>query len=159
MLFDPYGDSRGRKNFTIRIKKVEWLTAAHSQKATRGLETYLKTNKFDETVTSKCRKCHIILKWGDRSYEFDHKNNNHSNNSQNNCYLVCRNCHGKATKIDKIKEYGLFGEVIGHKTIKRKVSYKKVPKEKKTIKTASSRRTTKLAPSKAKLRKRTTSKK
>ena len=51
--------------------------------------------------------------------------NNSSNNSQRNCYLFCRNCHGKATKIDKVAVRGIFGEVEGYKTIKRKVSYKK----------------------------------
>ena len=55
----------------------------------------------------------------------DHKDNNPRNNSQKNCYLVCRNCHGKATKIEKRAVRDMFGGIAGYKTIKRKVSYKK----------------------------------
>lgn len=29
--------------------------------------------------SSKCRKCKTPLTWGDRSYEFDHKDNNSAN--------------------------------------------------------------------------------
>jgi len=74
--------------------------------------------------TSICRNCKRKLTWGDGSYSFDHKDNNSSNNSQSNYFLVCRVCHGKHTKIDKIKTKGFLGDVT-YKTIKRKVGYKK----------------------------------
>jgi hypothetical protein len=47
--------------------------------------------------------------------------------------LVCRICHGKATKIDKRAVRDMFGGISGYKTIKKKVSYKK-PKTKKVSK-------------------------
>jgi hypothetical protein len=53
--------------------------------------------------------------------------------------LVCKNCHGKATKIKVFKERLITGEVIGHRTIKLKVGYKKTAK-KATRKTARTKR-------------------
>jgi len=85
--------------------------------------------------------------WGDRTYNFDHKDNNPANNSQRNCYLVCRICHGKATKIEKRAIRGIFGEVEGYETIKRKVSYKK-PKSTTTKKKVTKKKVTKRAPKK-----------
>jgi hypothetical protein len=85
--------------------------------------------------TSKCRNCGLTLKWGDRTYDFDHKDNNPANNSQNNCYLVCKICHGKHTRIEKRAVRGWFGEAVGYKTVKRKVGYKK-PKPAKTKRVA-----------------------
>ena len=123
MLFDFLGTEKKRKPFSLTAKKIEWMSAAG-----KDVMQYIRDKKF--VKTSKCRKCKRRLVWGDRSYEFDHKDNNSSNNSQKNCYLVCRNCHGKATKIEKraVRE-PFLGTVIGHKTIKRKVGYKK-PKKK-----------------------------
>jgi hypothetical protein len=109
-----------RKQFRISTKKMEWMSA--------GGHDPLKW-RTNWVKTSKCRKCHRILTWGDRSYDFDHKDNNPSHNSQSNCFLVCKSCHGKATKIIKIKTSSLFGSE--YKTIKRKVSYKKPRKTKK----------------------------
>ena len=118
-MFDLFGTDKRKQAFTMTTKKTEWMKAVGRD----------PDGKFYKT--SKCRKCGIKLTWGDRRYNFDHKDNNPANNSQRNCYLVCRNCHGAATKIEKQKVRGLFGEVIGHKTVKRKVSYKK-PKKSKT---------------------------
>ena len=107
-----------RKNFTITTKRIEWMSAAG-----KDIMQYIRDKKF--VKTSRCRKCKTRLTWGDGSYNFDHKDNNPRNNSQKNCYLVCRNCHGKATKIEKRAVRGIFGEVVDYQTIKRKVSYKK----------------------------------
>lgn len=107
-----------RKNFTITTKKIEWMDAAG-----KNVAQFMRDKKL--VKTSYCRRCKTKLTWGDRSYEFDHKDNNSSNNSQKNCYLVCRVCHGKATKIEKRAERDIFGNITGHKTIKRKISYKK----------------------------------
>lgn len=104
-----------RKPFPVSVKKTEWMLSA-------GKNPF--TDKF--VITSKCRECKIALKWGDRRYDFDHKDNDPLNNSQKNCYLVCKNCHGHATKIDKRKVNGLF---TTHKTIKRKIGYKKPKKD------------------------------
>ena len=80
--------------------------------------------------TSKCRVCGRTLKWGDGTYDFDHKDNNPANNSQSNCFLVCKICHGKATVIKKRKiKDPIFGLTIGHKTIKKKVGYKRSKKK------------------------------
>lgn len=115
--------SKGRKAFTTRTKKIEWMKAGGHKP-----ELYIEQRKF--FYTSKCRRCKRPLRWGDRSYDFDHKDNNSANNSQKNCYLVCKVCHGKATVIGKRAIHDRFtNRVIGHETIKRKVGYKK-PKKK-----------------------------
>ena len=93
---------------------MEWMSAG-------GHDSLKWRTNF--VKTSKCRKCGRTLTWGDRTYDFDHKDNNPANNSQSNCFLVCKYCHGKATKIVKIKSNSLFGP--RYKTIKRKESYKK----------------------------------
>jgi len=62
--------------------------------------------------TSKCRQCGITLRWGDRRYAFDHKDNNHTNNNQSKCYLVCRNCHGYATLLKKKKNLHFIGSTL-----------------------------------------------
>ncbi|MFC2071144.1 hypothetical protein ACFLUU_00280 [Chloroflexota bacterium] len=122
MIF--FDESPARRNFTITTKIVEWMSAAG-----KDVMQYLRDKKF--VKTSYCRKCRTKLTWGDRSYEFDHKDNNPRNNNQKNCYLVCRTCHGKATKIEKRAERDIFGNVVGYKTIKRKVGYKKSTSSKK----------------------------
>jgi len=115
-LFDS---PKCREPFRVSTKKIEWMKAAG-----RDPKEYTEHRKFYKT--SYCRNCKAKLIWGDGIYTFDHFDNNPANNRQSNCYLVCRNCHGKATKIEKrkIKE-PFLGMVVGHKTIKRKVGYKK----------------------------------
>lgn len=120
-----YGKKPKRKPFKTSTKKKEWNIVAGR-------------NETDFKSTSKCRKCKRRLTWGTRTYEFDHKDNNSANNSQKNCYLVCRVCHGGATVIKKKKVRERFtGIVIGHKTYKKKVGYKKStrPKKKKSRRT------------------------
>lgn len=131
-LFD---DSRSkRKPFTLSQRKVEWIDAAG-----KDVMEYIRDRKFT-VKTSYCRRCKTKLTWGDGTYNFDHKDNNPANNSQRNCFLVCRNCHGKVTKIGKRAIRGIFGDVVGYKTIKRKVGYKKPKTSTKTAKTTSSRK-------------------
>ena len=77
--------------FSIKTKKIEWMRAAGRD----PFGTFFKT--------SKCRRCKRKVILGDRTYEFDHKDNNPANNRQKNCYLVCKICHGKATVIKKRK--------------------------------------------------------
>ena len=103
-----------RKNFKLSTKKVEWNASAG--RATDNFKT-----------TSKCRKCPRRLTWKDGTYDFDHKNDNSSDNSQKNCYLVCKVCHGRVTKIGKRKVRTMLG--VRYQTIKKKVGYKK-PKKK-----------------------------
>ena len=101
-----------------------------------GHKPELYTEKGTFYKTSRCHnpKCRRKMTWGDRTYDFDHKDNNSSNNSQKNCFLVCKICHGKVTVIKKRKVRGLMGDVIGHETIKKKVGYKKPkPKKKKRV--------------------------
>ena len=116
-----FSEPKRRKPFSINTKRIEWLLAAG-----RNPQQYFETGKFYKT--SYCRKCKRRLIWKDGSYEFDHKDNNPANNSQRNCYLVCKVCHGKATKTKVVKERLITGEVIGYKTIKLKVGYKKTTK-------------------------------
>ena len=99
-----------------------------------GRRVYDTSGKLRFVKTSKCRVCKTPLTWGDRTYNFDHKDNNPANNSQTNCYLVCRNCHGKHTVIKKRKIKGIFGQTVGYQTIKKKVGYKKPKKTPKKTK-------------------------
>jgi len=117
-MFNLFESQGKKKSFSINTKRIEWLVAAG-----RDPNEYFEKGKFYKT--SYCRKCKRRLIWRDGSYDFDHKDNNPANNRQSNCYLVCKTCHGKATKTKVIKKRGLLGEVIGHKTIKLKVGYKR----------------------------------
>lgn len=120
-----------RKDFKTSFKKMEWMSAA-------GKDA-LKW-KTDFVKKSKCRNCPRQLTWRDGTYDFDHKDNNPSNNSQRNCYLVCKVCHGRNTVIKKKKIKDKFtGMTIGYKTIKRKTGYKK-SKNRKTTKKKSTKR-------------------
>lgn len=120
-------EGKKRKPFSTKTKKIEWLLAA-------GRNPYDSSGKLRFVKTSKCRGCKRPLRWGDRTYDFDHKDNNPANNSQTNCYLVCKVCHGKHTVIKKRRIKGFFGETIGHETIKKKVGYKKPKKKPKKTK-------------------------
>ena len=118
-----------RKPFSIKTKRIEWLKAA-GESGKKPLLQYLTEGKVPARMPrSKCRKCKRPLTWGSGTYNFDHRDNNTANNSQKNCYLVCRNCHGEATKTKVVKERLITGEVIGHKTIKLKVGYKKAARK------------------------------
>jgi hypothetical protein len=136
-------ESPARRNFTITTKRIEWISATGGD-----VGSYLRDKKY--TKTSKCRRCKRKLTWGDHSYEFDHRDNNSSNNSQKNCYLVCRICHGKATKIDKRAIRDIFGGISGYQTIKKKVSYKKPTTKKKVMKKRAANKVPKKAVSKLK---------
>jgi hypothetical protein len=125
MFWEDEGNKR--KPFSTKTKKIEWMLAS-------GRRVYDKSGKLRFVKTSKCRVCGTPLKWGERTYEFDHKDNNPANNTQTNCYLVCRNCHGKHTVVKKRKVKGIFGETVGYKTIKKKVGYKKPKKKPKKTK-------------------------
>jgi len=117
----------GRIEFSIVTKRVEWLKAAGTDNANRVLLKYLADGKIPARMPrSRCRVCKIPLTWGSGTYNFDHKDNNSANTSQRNCFLVCRNCHGGATKTRVVREYDpWFGSVIGYRTQKLKVGYKK----------------------------------
>jgi len=118
-------EKKKRKPFSTKNKKMEWMRAASKDPA-HWRAKFVKT--------SKCRKCHRRLRWGDGTYDFDHKDNNPANNSLNNCYLVCKGCHGAVTVVKKRKIKGFLGETVGYETIKKKVGYKKPKKKPKKTK-------------------------
>jgi hypothetical protein len=120
-----------RVEFSIVTKRIEWLKAAGTDNAKKVLLKYAGDGKVPVKMPrSKCRVCKIPLTWGSGTYNFDHKDNNSANTSQKNCFLVCRNCHGKATKIRVVREYEpWFGSVVGYRTQKLKVGYKKTAKK------------------------------
>ena len=126
-----WDEEKQRREFSIATKRIEWLGAAETASAKRVLEKYVKDGKVPSRMPrSKCRVCGGTLTWGDGTYNFDHYDNNSANNSQRNCYLVCRNCHGKATKIRLVRELDpWFGTVIRYVTQKLKVGYKKNPRK------------------------------
>jgi hypothetical protein len=111
-------EKKKRRPFSTKTKRIEWNLSA-------GKEVFDSSGKLRWINTSRCRVCKRKLTWGDRTYDFDHKDNNPSNNSQQNCRLVCKVCHGKHTIIKKKRIKGIFGETVGHKTVKIKVGYKK----------------------------------
>ena len=136
-MFSGEGKTGGRRPFKMSTKKIEWMDAAG-----RGI--------FDKFCkTSKCRRCKRKLTWGDGSYDFDHRNNNSANRSQENCYLVCKICHGKVTKPKiKIYEHVLTGHRIYERKME-KVGYKK-GKRAKTTKAKTKSTKPKLSKTKAK---------
>jgi hypothetical protein len=118
--------NKRRKPFKTSTKKKEWNKSAGR-------------SEDDFKTTSKCRVggCRRTLIWKNGTYDFDHKNNNSKNNSQKNCYLVCKTCHGRHTKLGKKKIIDKFTRItLGYKTIKKKVGYKKqIRKKRKKRKT------------------------
>lgn len=126
-----WDEEKQRKEFSIVRRRIEWLGAAGTASAKRVLQKYVEDGKVPSRMPrSKCRVCGKPLTWGDGTYNFDHYDNNSANNSQRNCYLVCRNCHGGATKIRLVRELDpWFGTVIGYITQKLKVGYKKNPRK------------------------------
>jgi hypothetical protein len=120
-----------RIEFSIVTKRVEWLKTAGTDTAKKVLQKYAKTQKPPAKMPrSKCRVCKIPLTWGSGTYNFDHKDNNSANISQKNCFLVCRNCHGKATKTKLIRRYNPYtGDLDYYTTIKLKIGYKKTAKK------------------------------
>jgi len=120
-------EGKKRKPFKTKTKKIEWMLAS-------GQKIYDSSGKMRFVKTSKCRVCKRTLTWGDRTYDFDHKDNNPANNSQRNCRLVCKVCHGKHTVIKKRKIKGFFGTTVGYETIKKKIGYKKPKKKPKETK-------------------------
>ena len=117
------GDKKKRRPFLIRTKKIEWMKAG-------GYDPYeyISHKKFVKTSKCRNRNCRRRLTWGDGSYDFDHKDNNPANNSQNNCWPVCKVCHGKHTKIGIRKETDEFG-FTRYKTVKKRLGYKKSRKK------------------------------
>jgi hypothetical protein len=127
-----WGDeSTQRREFTIKTKRVDWLTAAGTHQAKTLLQNYLAYGKVPPKMPrSRCRVCGEPLTWGDGTYNFDHYDNNSANCSQRNCFLVCRNDHGKATRTKLITRYNPFtGEPDYLETIKLKAGYKKTPRK------------------------------
>jgi len=104
-----------RKAFKTSTKKKEWMKAG-GHNPDNWKTGFIKT--------SKCRHCHRVLHWGDRSYEFDHKDNNSANNGQKNCYLVCAICHRQATVIKTKRTRDIIGAYSGHKVKKNKTRKK-----------------------------------
>ena len=129
MLF--WDEEKQRRDFSIVTKRIEWLSAAKADSAKRVLKKYAEDGKVPSRMPrSKCRECKRNLTWGDGTYNFDHYDNNSANNSQRNCYIVCRNCHGGATKTRLVRELDpWFGTVIGYVTQKLKAGYKKNPRK------------------------------
>jgi hypothetical protein len=127
-----FSEEKTRKPFSIKTKKIEWALAT-------GRNPYDKSGKLNFVRTSKCRVCKRPLMWGDRTYNFDHRDNNPANNSQTNCYLICKVCHGKNTVVKKRKIKGFLGQTVGHETIKKKVGHKKPRKKAKKTRSSHSR--------------------
>jgi hypothetical protein len=119
-----------RRPFGIVTKRIEWFSVG-GESGKKALVKYVKDQKAPARMPrSKCRACKRPLTWGSGTYDFDHKDNNSANNSQSNCYLVCKICHGKATKVRVVREYDpWFGSVVGYRTQKLKVGYKKTTKK------------------------------
>ena len=118
----PFYQTKKRKPFKISTKKIEWNRAASRA-----------DNDFKTTSKCRCSNCKLKLIWGSNAYDFDHKDNNPLNISQKNCYLVCKVCHGKHTRLGKRRVRNAIG-MWTNKTIKKKVGYKKATRRKPTHK-------------------------
>lgn len=120
-----------RRAFSIVTKRIEWLSAAGTDSAKKVLQKYRADRKVPARMPrSKCRVCGRPLTWGDGTYDFDHFDNRSYNNSQRNCYLVCKSDHGKATKTKVIRQYNPYtGALDGYTTIKLKAGYKKTARK------------------------------
>lgn len=127
------GSSKERKPFKTSTKKRVWMKAGgHNPDNWRT--GFIKTTRC---MNPHCKK---VLKWDEHLYEFDHRDNNHANISEKNCYVVCLECHKKHTKIKKILIRGAIPLLDTHKTIKLKVGYKKQKIKKQHKKTRRTRR-------------------
>lgn len=133
MIWGDDDEGPVRRAFPLSVKKVEWAIAS-------GRRVYNSKGEITFAKTSKCMVCGTTLKWGDGRYNFDHKNNDSHNNGQKNCYLVCRNCHGKRTVIKKRAVYDSWDYFDGYKTIKMKVGYKNPGKPANSAKTGTKKK-------------------
>ena len=115
--------TKHRKEFSTQVKKRTWMKARNS-------DPDLWRSGFIKTCYCMNPRCGIKLIWGNGAYDFDHKDNNPSNNSKLNCFVVCKICHGKHTKTDKRAVYDQYRNFTGYKTIKKRVGYKKIRKKK-----------------------------
>ncbi len=130
-VWDDEENQSQRRSFSIVTRKVEWLKAAGTDTAREVLQKCIETQKPPSKMPrSKCRRCRRTLAWGDGTYDFDHYNNRSYDNSQRNCYLLCKNCHGKHTRTRQVAVYDPdTGEYLGTATQKLKVGYKKNPRK------------------------------
>ena len=134
---DIYGKKISkRKAFKTSTQKRVWMKAGgHNPDNWR--------TGFIKTSYCMSPRCKRKIIWGDGTYEFDHYDNNNSNNSERNCWLVCLFCHRRATKFGtKTKREKLTGMVIGKERYKKKVSYKKTTKKKSSKKKSRNRKLT-----------------
>lgn len=77
------------------------------------IRSVVKTGMFTEKqkceevrlAKGRCRKCNNEVKAD--AYDFDHKDGNPLNNSQENCQLVCTNCYGIKSAKESMQTNGL----------------------------------------------------
>src|SRR3989344_648754 len=100
---DLFKEKKQRRNFKDSIKKRVWMKCGNHDP-----EKYkIKFIKTSYCMNKKHRK---KLNW-DKKYQFqwDHIDNNPSNDKEKNCGLLCNDCHRKFTKFGnrKIKWMGI----------------------------------------------------
>ena len=123
MVYDILNPRPRRKSFKTSTTKRVWMKA-------RGSDPDKWRSAFIKTSYCMAPRCKKKLLWEVKTYDFDHKDNNNSRNSEKNCFLVCLDCHRKHTKYGTRRNSAIFGGIY---RIKKKVGYKK-PKKKKTTK-------------------------
>lgn len=108
-----------KRRFKVSTKKRVWMKARKND-PDKWRTGFIKTSYC---MNKNCKK---QLKWDKRhEFEFDHLNNDPSNNSEKNCFLVCNDCHKKHTVIGKRRQYNQLGMFTRYQTIRKKVGYKK----------------------------------
>lgn len=113
------GLKKGRKNFSSPTKKRVWMRAGG-----HNPNDWKKATKYtSKCMSSECKHKQMILRWGDKTYDWDHYDNNHANNAESNCYLVHTFCHRKATQFGS-RTKTAYGLTIGKERTKLKASYK-----------------------------------
>jgi hypothetical protein len=115
--------SKARRPFSTQTKKRVWMKAGNHNPENWRVG-FVKTSYC---MSPRCRK---KLSWDKKyEFEFDHKNNDSSNNSEKNCFIVCNDCHKKHTQFGSRAEYNAVGMYIGKRRFKKKVGYKKVKRK------------------------------
>ncbi|MBW3000115.1 hypothetical protein KY339_05575 [Candidatus Woesearchaeota archaeon] len=92
--YNFFGRKIKRKEFKVSTKKRVWMKAG-------GNDPFEWRRDFAKTSICMGRGCHKKLLWDKGNYKFKYKDNYPSNNSENNCLLMCKDCCQKRSVIVK----------------------------------------------------------
>ncbi|MEK6854615.1 MAG: HNH endonuclease signature motif containing protein [Nanoarchaeota archaeon] len=111
-------------DFGLPTSTLGWdVNSGEGRKKRKPFKTSTKREAL-KRAGYKCEKCGNKLERStNETYgyivDFDHWDNNPSNNSLTNCKVLCLNCHRKLTALGKRKERDKMTGVVGYKTVKK----------------------------------------